>query len=185
MRLVAAAPTAAVRPNPASDELVRLIRAAQRQDREAFAELYALYARTIHGILLSRVPRADVDDLLQDVFLQAMQRLPELREPAAFSGWLATIARNRATDYFRHTKPTADLPEDVPSVDQDQTAALAVMAIIRSLPEAYRETLTLRLVEGMTGPEISVRTGLTEGSVRVNLHRGMKLLRDRLERRPS
>ena len=58
---------------------------------------------------------------------------------------------------------------------------MAVLATIRSLPEAYRETLTLRFVEGMTGPEIALRTGLTEGSVRVNLHRGMKLLRERLE----
>jgi RNA polymerase sigma-70 factor, ECF subfamily len=48
------------------------------------------------------------------------------------------------------------------------------------LPEAYRETLVLRLVEGMTGPEIAARTGLTAASVRVNLHRGMKLLRERL-----
>lgn len=166
------------------EDLVRLVTAAQRQDRAAFAELYALYARTVHGILLSRVPRADVDDLLQDVFLRAMQRLPELRDPAAFSGWLATIARNCATDYFRHAAPTAELPDDVPAHDSDRVEALAVMGIIRTLPEAYRETLTLRLVEGLTGPEISARTGLTEGSVRVNLHRGMKQLRERLERRP-
>jgi RNA polymerase sigma-70 factor (ECF subfamily) len=43
----------------------------------------------------------------------------------------------------------------------------------------------LRLVEGMTGPEIALRTGLTEGSVRVNLHRGMKLLRERLDGRSA
>jgi RNA polymerase sigma-70 factor (ECF subfamily) len=48
------------------------------------------------------------------------------------------------------------------------------------LPEAYRETLILRLVEGLTGPEIAEQTGLSAGSVRVNLHRGMKLLRERL-----
>ena len=52
--------------------------------------------------------------------------------------------------------------------------------MIRELPEAYRETLVLRLVEGMTGPEIAGRTGLTPASVRVNLHRGMKLLREKL-----
>ena len=183
MRLATDRGDAGVR--PASDDLVRLVRAAQAQDRAAFAELYALYARTVHGILLSRVPRTDVDDLMQDVFLQAMQRLPELRDPAAFSGWLAAIARNRAIDYFRQSRPTADLPEELPSANPDRVAGLAVMAIIRSLPEAYRETLTLRLVEGLTGPEISERTGLTEGSVRVNLHRGMKLLRERLERSPS
>jgi RNA polymerase sigma-70 factor (ECF subfamily) len=55
-----------------------------------------------------------------------------------------------------------------------------VLARIRQLPEAYRVPLILRLVEDMTGPEIASRTGLTPGSVRVNLHRGMKLLRQAL-----
>ena len=63
-----------------------------------------------------------------------------------------------------------------------RTEALRVLQIIRSLSEAYRETLVLRLVEGLTGPEIAERTGLTPASVRVNLHRGMKLLREKLER---
>jgi len=118
--------------------------------------------------------------------MQAMQRLESLREPAAFGGWLATIARNRAVDYFRHRPMTEELPADIATNDPDRTEALAVMAIVRTLPEAYRETLTLRLVEGMTGPEIAARTGLTEGSVRVNLHRGMKQLREQLAaRRPD
>jgi RNA polymerase sigma-70 factor (ECF subfamily) len=135
----------------------------------------------VHGLLLARVPHTEVDDLVQDVFLQAMQRLPELREPEAFGGWLASIARHRAVDHFRRAAPTVDLPDNLPAEKTDRTNALAVLATIRRLPEAYRETLTLRLVEGMTGPEIALRTGLTEGSVRVNLHRGMKLLRERLE----
>jgi len=162
-------------------DILRLVSAAQRQDRAAFAELYAHYARMVHGVLLARVPRTDVDDLVQDVFLQAMQRLPELREPAAFGGWLASIARHRAVDHFRRAAPTTELPENLPAAHVDRTEAMAVLAAIRALPEAYRETLMLRLVEGMTGPEIALRTGLTEGSVRVNLHRGMKLLRERLE----
>ena len=57
-----------------------------------------------------------------------------------------------------------------------------MLAVIQSLPAAYRETLVLRLVEGMTGEEIAEQTGLTSGSVRVNLHRGMKRLREALER---
>jgi RNA polymerase sigma-70 factor (ECF subfamily) len=167
-----------------TDHLIRLVRAAQRHDRAAFAALYAEYARTVHGILLARVPRADVQDLLQDVFLRAMERLPDLREPAAFSGWLAAIARTRAVDYFRGRPNHVELPEDVSGGDEHRVEALAVLDAIRQLPEAYRETLMLRLVEGMTGPEIAQRTGLTEGSVRVNLHRGMKQLRERLERKP-
>ena len=54
-----------------------------------------------------------------------------------------------------------------------------------SLSETYRETLILRLVEGMTGPEIAARTGMTHGSVRVNLHRGMEQLRAKLIVSPS
>jgi len=140
----------------------------------------------IHGVLLARVPYGDVDDLVQDVFLQAMERLGSLREAGAFRGWLATIARNRAIDHLRRAPRTMELPEDLPSNDAaDRTEALAALAIIRTLPEAYRETLTLRLVEGFTGPEIAAQTGLTEGSVRVNLHRGMKQLRERLNQRAA
>jgi len=59
-----------------------------------------------------------------------------------------------------------------------------VLDVIRKLPDAYRETLLMRLVEGMSGLEIADRTGLSAGSVRVNLHRGMKLLREKLEWTP-
>jgi RNA polymerase sigma-70 factor (ECF subfamily) len=58
--------------------------------------------------------------------------------------------------------------------------AAEILDCIRNLPEAYRETLILRLVEGMTGPEIAAKTGLSPGSVRVNLHRGMSQLRQKL-----
>ena len=174
-------------------DLARLIAAAQGGDRLAFGELYAQYARTVHGIVLSRVRRADVDDLVQDVFVTAMQRLGTLRDPASFGGWLAAIARNRATDCLRRAPQTTELTDDLLShaissrgfsvrdvSAPDRMEAMAVLAAIRALPDAYRETLVLRLVEGMTGPEIAARTGLTAASVRVNLHRGMKQLRERL-----
>lgn len=167
------------------DEGIRVVEAAQRGDRSAFGDLYARYRRTVRGIVMSRVPLSEVDDLVQEVFLSAMQRLSSLRDPAAFPAWLATMARNHATDRLRRLMPTAELKDDLALADEDRTEALLVLAAIRNLPAAYGETLTLRLVEGMTGPEIAARTGLTEGSVRVNLHRGMKLLRDRLERKPA
>ena len=164
----------------------RWISAARGGDRAAFERLYEHYAAMVHGILLSRVPRMDVEDLVQDVFVTVYRRISALREPAAFGGWLATIARNRATDHLRSALKTEELPEDLAADNPSEPSELeakAILAIIRDLPEAYRETLVLRLVEGMTGPEIAARTGLTPGSVRVNLHRGMALLRERLDRR--
>jgi RNA polymerase sigma-70 factor (ECF subfamily) len=63
---------------------------------------------------------------------------------------------------------------------EDAVDAARALAAIRALPCAYRETLMFRLVEGMSADEIAQRTGLTSGSVRVNLHRGMRLLREKL-----
>jgi RNA polymerase sigma-70 factor (ECF subfamily) len=174
-----------------------LVRAAQHGDRAAFGLLYARYSRMVHGILLARVPFSDVDDLVQDVFLQALPRLNTLREVSRFPGWLASIARNRATDFHRRVKLTDEFNEGsdsaqsitpVPSANHpshSRTEAHAVLDAIRSLPDAYREPLILRLVEGLTGPEIAARTGLTHGSVRVNLHRGMLQLRELIGRKAS
>ncbi|HVX66385.1 MAG TPA: sigma-70 family RNA polymerase sigma factor [Bryobacteraceae bacterium] len=160
-----------------------LVRAAAEGDRRAFGELYVRYARMVHGILLARVPPGDAEDLVQDVFLAAMKQLGDLRSAAAFRGWLGAIARSRAIDYFRSRgrQPVAEPPPNTAHSTGGRQEAFEILDLIRSLPEAYRETLILRLVEGLTGPEIARQTGLTPESVRVNLCRGMKMLRQRWE----
>lgn len=161
------------------DELAAIVVSARRGDRGAFAELYRRFQRAVHGVVLARVRYADAADVVQDVFAVALERLPQLGEAAAFPGWIMSIARNRAIDHVRAIKPTDELAE-LP-VEASRAAEVAqVLVALRALPEAYQETMILRLVEGMTGPEIAEQTGLSPGSVRVNLHRGMKLLRERL-----
>ncbi len=176
-----------VSPSPATDHPDDvLVKAARDGDRGAFGLLYLRYARMVHGILLARVPHTAVEDLVHDVFLLALPRLGSLRDVSCFGGWLAAIARNRAADFHRQARRGRELQEEWedgaaaphPTRQVDQAEGLAILDAIRALPEAYRETLILRLVEGMTGPEIASRTGLTHGSVRVNLHRGMQQLRE-------
>jgi RNA polymerase sigma-70 factor, ECF subfamily len=155
-----------------------LVRSARGGDPHAFGELYARYRRMVHAIAIGRVPRTEAEDLVQDVFLTAMRELRSLREDRAFGGWLATIARNRANAWHRRSVEQVELQEVAAEGHQeDEEEARRALSAIRSLPDAYRDTLAMRLVEGMTGPEIAARTGLTPESVRVNLHRGMKLLR--------
>jgi RNA polymerase sigma-70 factor (ECF subfamily) len=147
----------------------------------------------VHGVLLAKVPLGDVDDLVQDVFVRALRRLSTLRESGSFGGWLAAIARNLANDYHRRSVPEEQFADDAPANDLGRGPSLsepggpaaAILDAIRRLPDAYRETLILRLVEGLTGPEIAARTGLTHGSVRVNLHRGMEQLRAILSPNPK
>jgi RNA polymerase sigma-70 factor (ECF subfamily) len=121
------------------------VAAARAGDRAAFGRLFRRYAPMVHGVLLARVRPSEVDDLMQDVFVAALEKLSGLRDGDAFGPWLGAMAKNRAIDHYR-----------------------------------AREPLVLRLVEGMTGPEIAAQVGLEPGSVRVNLHRGMKLLREKL-----
>ena len=170
---------AAEQPQETAVEVV-LVRAALDGDRDGFASLYDRYAPLVHGVLLARVPRAEVDDLVQDIFLHAFRKLHTLRDGSAFGPWIAMIARNRAVDFYRRSRETVEINDDLRGRDTHDSRAAEILELIRSLPEAYRETLVLRLVEGMTGPEIAARTGLTAASVRVNLHRGMKLLREKL-----
>ena len=158
----------------------RLVERICAGEQEAFDELYRIYARMIHGIVLARVPYDEVDDIVQEVFLAAYKNIGSLRDKNAIGGWLAMIARNRANEYYRYKKPTEELSEDLSHNPNAQHEAREILAVIRSLSETYRETLILRLVEGMTGNEIAERTGLTPESVRVNLHRGMKMLKEKL-----
>ena len=180
-------PVSGQQSTPEIPEDARMVLAAQEGDRASFGRLYERYARMVHGVLLAKVPVQDVDDLTHDVFLKALHRLSTLRELGKFGAWLAAIARNMANDYHRHAVPNEALTDEAPGNEAnppataaDEEYAARVLEVIRSLPDAYRETLILRLVEGMTGPDIAARTGLTAGSVRVNLYRGMQQLRAKL-----
>jgi RNA polymerase sigma-70 factor, ECF subfamily len=163
------------------DALPVVVVAAQKGDRRAFAELYRRFSRAVHGVVLTRVRYHEAPDLVQDVFCVALEKLRQLGEPAAFPGWLLTIARNKATDHARGKKPNMEVELPELPVEASRASEVAqVLTALRTLPDAYQETMILRLVEGMTGPEIAEQTGLSAGSVRVNLHRGMKLLREKL-----
>jgi RNA polymerase sigma-70 factor (ECF subfamily) len=178
-------------PDAAEPADATLVAAARRGDRTAFGALYRRHGRLVQAVLLARVAPDNVADLVQDVFLHALGRLDALRDGSAFAPWVATIARRRAADWRRRRRETVSLEEDpareawaeAPDHAEeavDRTRAQAALAIIAGLPESYRETLLLRFVGGLSGPEIAERTGLTHGSVRVNLHRGVAMLRERL-----
>lgn len=162
-----------------------LVQQAAAGDRPAFDELYRRFARSVHAVLLARVSPDDAEELMQEVFLAAHRRLGDLRDPEAIGPWLHAMARNAATDHMRSARRRprlAALPDLAASPESDGELQGRVFRHLQSLPEAYRETLAMRLIEGLTGPQIAELTGLTPASVRVNLHRGMELLRECLRK---
>lgn len=152
--------------------------------------IYDRFVRVVHGIVLGTCAADEAEDLTQDVFLTIQQKLDTVDDAAALPGWICTIARNAAIDRGRRNarRPRlVELPAELPELPargerSDAELAERMLERLRELPEAFRESLTLRLVEGLTGPEIAAATGMTPGSVRVNLHRGMTLLRDLLQK---
>lgn len=157
------------------------MREARGGAQHAFAQLYRRFLPLVHGILLGRHPPALVDELAQECFATAFARLAQLQEDGSFGAWVATIAR-RARPAVRAHEGDAALAflADGATPPEDRLEAARALRAIASLPEAYREPLLLRLAEGLSGPEIAALTGMTHGSVRVNLHRGMARLRDAL-----
>ena len=162
------------------EEIARWVLAAQSGSSQAFQNLHRRFVALVHGVLLSRFRPTIAEELTQECFLQAFRKLHQLREPEKFGPWIVAIARrmhfvddHRSVDDELERADTGSTPDTI--VD-----AAKVLSAIRALPETYRETLTLRLVEGMSGPEIAAATGLTPDSVRVNLHRGMQQLRHAL-----
>jgi len=170
-----------------TDWQIAQVEAARTGDRAAFAALHDRYAPMVHGMLLARVPVNAADDLVQDVFLHAMNKLKTLNDNNAFGPWLATITRNFAMQFYRDRSRRDNLKDKTiaksPSKGEKAAVrddALRILEVLRELPDAYQETLILRLIEGLTGPQIAVCTGLSPGSIRINLHRGMKMLREKL-----
>lgn len=163
-------------------DVATLTRAAREGAQSAYAALYRRFLPLVHGILLSRFRPALADELSQDCFAQAFAELSQLHDAAKFGPWIATIARRikpREARAEQAWEAWLD-PVDRQSAPEDRSDAERVLQALASLPEAYRETLSLRLIEGLSGPEIAELTGLGAGSVRVNLHRGMAKLRERL-----
>lgn len=163
-------------------ELSPLVQAARAGDRRAFGTLYERFRPIVHGILLAHVPRSEVPDLVQDVFLRALDSIAGLRDTEAFGAWLLTIARHEASRTRRRTRLHEPLTDDIrgsapatPSLGTDD-----VLRALRALPERYREPLALRLIEEMRGEDIARATGLSHGTVRVYLHHGLRLLREQL-----
>jgi RNA polymerase sigma-70 factor (ECF subfamily) len=175
-----------------------LIEKAQAGNRAAFEEVVRRTSRLVFARLyLETGDRHWAEDLLQETWLLAYRSLGRLNDPNRLRPWLLTIAQNVLIDALRRqsrkkrTPPArsevhalAEVPCPAPSPHQDAERAEMhdqALAALRSLPEEYRLPLTLRYITGADYETIETQLGLTNGALRGLLHRGLKILRARLE----
>jgi RNA polymerase sigma-70 factor (ECF subfamily) len=178
-----------------------LVRRARKGDRAAFEEVVRRTSRLVFARLyLECGDTHRAEDLLQETLLIAFRSLRSLADPQRFRPWLLKIAQNVLIDAARRdlrqkrAAPQADstklerVPGRTPGPDdrlQQDELRQQVLALLRSLPEEYRLPLTLRYIAGVDYETIGVQLGLSNGSLRGLLHRGLKLLRGKLRQTPG
>jgi len=169
---------------------------------DAFRELVERSHETVFRLAAALLgDRDEAADVTQETYVRAWERLGELRDPAAVTGWLCRIARNVARDRrgswwarirapldaaterrAAASEPPAPTPHDALEARE---AAGAVQRALRLLPEKHRAVLVLREVEGMSYDEIALALGVPVGTVESRLHRARAGLARRLGQRPE
>jgi RNA polymerase sigma factor (sigma-70 family) len=178
--------------------LERELPAAQRGDRGAYARLVAATQRMVASVALAITHDVALsEDIAQETFLSAWQKLDLMRSPSSFLPWLRQIARNRALDHVRaqrYRETVADpmepilagvataAPEPAEAVGAAQDAAWLAQAL-DEIPEESREVLLLFYREGQSSRAVAALLGMSDGAVRKRLQRARDTLREEWLRR--
>lgn len=179
-----------------TDGDAELVGRAQSGDRGAFEALVRRTGRLVFARLyLDTGDPHKAEDLVQETFLLAFRSIGQLKDPAGFRPWLLAIANRAMLDAVRRdgrkkrSGPTTGeaaltlvpangfAPDEAAEAEEGRAR---VIEALRGLPEEYRLPLSLRYLAGADYESISHQLGLTNGSLRGMLHRGLKLLKERM-----
>jgi len=168
-----------------------LVRRAQGGDRRAFEELYRLHVNRIYGLCLRMCgQRTLAEDLAQEAFIRAWEKLGSFRGDSAFFSWLYRLTVNvvlgdrrsqaRRTARMVEKEDLSDLPQ--PGGSQHRAGLrVDLEAAIAALPPGARQVFILHDVEGYKHEEIAELMGLATGTSKAHLHRARKLMREQLQ----
>ncbi len=173
-------------------ELIELVRLAQCGDRFAFGELITQFEPVVFAIVLRRLRnRAEACEVTQDVFIQVMRKLPQLREVERFSGWLKQIAVRMAINRaVRRPNETTQSPETfsgvtgTPNNPLDTLLRTEEVGQLREgldrLRDLDRRTLVAFYIEGQSLKQMSDEFTCPIGTIKRRLHTARNRLRDEL-----
>lgn len=166
-------------------------------NKQVISEWFYLYSDDIYQFLFYRLnsKHQEVEDLVQEVFIRALNSLDRYKGEASPKTWLYSIARNIAIDAHRKKKrdkwkwlllfesgtvpesTEKDTPEHLYFVSEEQKELLTA---IRSLKESYQEVLIMRSIKELSVQETAAAMGWTENKVRSTLHRAKSALQKKL-----
>jgi len=160
-----------------------LVRRARRGEPQAFDLLARRHLRAAFAVALAVLGRpSDAEDVAQEAFVVAIERLEQCREPDRFSGWLLEIVRTRALNALgrrkRHDGPALADDQAAAGVDGGDVALRArLLDALAELGPVQREVVLLHDLEGWTHAEIAAALGLSETNCRQHLFTARRALR--------
>lgn len=168
-----------------------LVRRAREGDRSAFEELVRRTSRMVYARLYLETGDAHLaEDLVQETYLRAFRSIRQMIEPRGFRAWIMTIGQSALIDNARHAsalrrspppRATQEALDGVAAAENDEAVQAdtrsKVRTILQSMPEEYRLPLTLKYIDGADYDSIQLQLGLSPGSLRGLLYRGLQLLR--------
>ena len=167
--------TSAAKPDPR--EVGRLVVAAQRNDRDAFGQLYRLYYRPIYNLARFYLPQ-QAEDIVAETFVRAWGGIVRYRDTGRpFVTWLYGIARHIVADERRarrRVEPRSELPDSPTEMEHDDRIMLAMG--MERLPAGQRRVLELRYLLGLSHPEIAVLLQKSVGAVKAQRWRALQSL---------
>jgi RNA polymerase sigma-70 factor (ECF subfamily) len=185
LEALALVPTA--RAVSAAEPISDVARAA-RGDVRAFEDLYRTHLPRVHSLVRRMTAGRDADELTQDVFVRAWQKLGTFRGESSFSTWLHRLAVNVVIERFRTDKARRarlvdgeNIFEMLPGPAQTRDIGMDFEAALEKLPDGAREIFVLHDVEGYKHHEIATLLGIAAGTSKAQLHRARMMLRKHLK----
>lgn len=176
------------------EQIAKLVQSTQAGQREAFGEIYDEFITPIYRYIFYRVERSEVEDLTEQVFLQALQKIKKYQpqKNVPFAAWLFRIAHNLIIDHYRlHSRFTittitedliSEKQEDDPVQNTEQKFAQTALAqAIRKLPASQQQVIVLKFINEFTNSEIAKVLAKKESAVRLIQFRALKNLRHLLK----
>ncbi|UCC74691.1 MAG: sigma-70 family RNA polymerase sigma factor [Gemmatimonadota bacterium] len=167
-----------------------LVQRARRGDAAAFEALVRRHYRAAYAVALAVLGNGmDAEDVTQDAFVRAVERLDDVRQPERFAAWLLQIVRNRARNYRGYRKVRATRPiesvaaaSDVnPGADTERAQLReALESALTELNAIQRQVVLLHDLEGWKHREIAESMAISEGMSRQHLMAARRALRERL-----
>ncbi len=192
---VAVAPTeySCLEPTLYTDRHAPLVEACRRGERKAQYELYRLYSKAMYNVCVRILNHpAEAEDVLQEAFLDAFQKIGDFRQTSTFGAWLKQIVVNRAINQLRQRRVQWVGVEEAENVGELDTSGLndaditlevtQVRRAIETLPDGFRTVLSLYLLEGYDHEEIAGILGISESTSRSQYLRAKKRLAESLKR---